>query len=96
MFAVRNPRMRVGMERFQAQIAKVTMSMVLSSREMYESQMKQARAGGHVAQENGFVIRHAERQVYAADDGFLVNSADGGVMRGSEVEWTPTSGHSDS
>lgn len=213
MFAVRNPRMRDGMERFQAQIAKVTMSMVLSSREMYESQMKQARAGGHVAQEskatydevreffergeysikvanaqhiftefnvfedvlrtlvarkwalciapadsggfitsdhpiclmssdgspsalrrpvghgltettvlfpitrdlaamgtfenedqvvtlshdgvaamNGFVIRHAERQVYAADEKFLVNAESGGFMRGSEVEWVPARG----
>lgn len=52
MFAVRNPRMRDGMEHFQAQIAKVTMSMVLSSREMYESQMKQARAGGHIARQS--------------------------------------------
>lgn len=44
-----------------------------------------------VAAMNDFVIRHAERQVYAADDKFLVNSADGGFMRGSEVEWTPAS-----
>lgn len=213
MFAVRNPRQRESMRQFQAQVAKVTMSMVLSSREMWESQMRQARASGHIAREskatyeevrefferdeytiqvananhifnefkvfenvlrtlvarkwalcvaptdsggfitsdhpiclmssdgspserrrpvghglmettvffpitrdlaamgtfegedqvvtlshegvaamNGFVIRHAERQVYAADDEFLVNATAGGLMRRSEVEWTPASG----
>ncbi len=213
MFAVRNPRLRENMTQFQAQIAKVTMSMALSSREMWESQISQARASGYIKPENkatyeevreffqrgeysiklanaqhiftefnvfedvlrtlvarkwalcvapadsggfvasdhpiclmnsegaeagfrrpighglmettvifpitrnlaamgtfegedqvltlshegvaamnGFVIRHADRQVYAADDKFLVNSVDGGFMRGSEVEWTPASG----
>lgn len=211
MFAVRNPRQRENMQRFQAQVAKVTMSMVLSSREMWESQMRQARASGHIAPEskatyeevrefferdeytikvananhifnefgvfedvlrtfvarkwalciapaesggfvtsdhpicllssdgrpsdlrnpvghgltgttlvfpitrdlaalgtfegdeqvvtftregvaavNATVIRHAERQVYAADDKFLVNTAAGGVMQGSKVDWQPT------
>lgn len=210
MFAVRNPRQRENMRRFQVQITERIMSMALSSREMWESQMRQGRASGHIAPENkatyeevreffergeytievangrhifnefsafetmlrtlvtrkwvlcvapadsggfitsdhpvclmnsdgsspelhrplghglmettvlfpitrdlsamgtfegenqvvtleragvaamnGLVIRHSERQVYAADDGFLVNTADGGFMRGSEVDWVP-------
>lgn len=217
MFAVRNPRQRSNMQRFQAHVTKVMMSMVLSSRQMWESQMKQARASGHLAPEskatyeevreffergeytievananhianefgvfedvlrtlvarkwalcvapansggfitsdhpiclmssdgspsdlrrpvghglmettvlfpitrdlaawgtfegedqvvtlshegvaamNGCVIRHAERQVYAADDKFLVNATAGGFMQGSEVEWTPASGRNGS
>jgi hypothetical protein len=48
MFAVRNPRQRESMRRFQEQVAKLTMSMVLSSPETWESQMRQARASGHI------------------------------------------------
>lgn len=39
-----------------------------------------------VAAMNGFVIRHAERKVYAADDRFRFTAMDSGFERVSEVE----------
>ena len=52
MFTVRNLRQHRCMQRFQAHVTKVMMSMVLSSRRMRESQMKKARASGHLPPES--------------------------------------------
>ncbi|MGJ7483735.1 hypothetical protein ACSFA2_00660 [Variovorax sp. LT2P21] len=39
-----------------------------------------------VAAMDGFIVHHAERQLYAADDNFLVNATAEGFILGSDVE----------
>jgi hypothetical protein len=48
---VRNPRFRKTKQSLQDRVAKIVMDLVLSSREMWESQVKKAQAAGFVAKD---------------------------------------------